>query len=234
MKKTVVFTLFVFGMTICLASNLCFATIWDVAADFSATNNPNGVWSYGWSSELTSALNLYSYPGKFDDMVPIDVWAASDVPYSTPNVSHNGTGSIVTTHPTIKWETGQFALHPGEFGEYSHACWTAPYAGTFDIVSTFTGIDIGTTTTDVHVLLIHNNNSISLFNEGVNINGYGNTSPFSKTVSVGMGDIIDFAVGYGNGNHTRDTTALSATIIPEPATLLLLTLGGLTVLRKKK
>ncbi|MBA7481860.1 hypothetical protein ES707_17337 [subsurface metagenome] len=58
------------------------ATTFDVADDFSATNNPNGVWSYGWSSTLTSALNLYPNHCRIDD---IDHWAGSNCP-SSPNV----------------------------------------------------------------------------------------------------------------------------------------------------
>jgi hypothetical protein len=216
------------------------ATIYDVAADFSATNNPNGVWRYGWSSTLTSDLNLYPDPGKFYD--DIDFWVDfGHTDGSPPNVAHNGTGITNDTHNTITWLPGQFSLHPGNIGEYSHACWTAPYAGTFDIASTFTGIDKGTygnppgywgTTTDVHVLHKSGDNSISLFDGAVN--GFGNTSSFSTTVSAGMGDIIDFAVGYGsNQNYTCDTTALSATIVPEPATICLLGLGGLLLRRKR-
>ncbi len=213
--------LIVIWTAICLAPNLCLAAplTYDVAADFSATNNPNGVWSYGWSSTLASAFNLYPNHGIFDDAIPVDVWAGSNFPYS-PNVSHNGTGSPIT-HPTIIWQPGQFSLHPGDSGEYSHARWTATYAGTFDIDAMFTGIDLGGTTTDVHVL----HNGISLFDGLVN----GNTSSFSTTaLNVGMGDIIDFAVGYGsNQNHTSDTTALSATIssIPAPGAILLGSIG---------
>jgi len=228
--------LFVMMWAICLVSNLCFATF-DVAADFSTTNNPNGVWSYGWSSTLISEFNMYLNHDKFSDTVPIDVWAGSNLLYSTPNVAHNGTGNPVTTHPTITWETGQFSLHPGEYGEYSHARWTALEAGTFNITGEFMGIDILGTTTDVHVIL-HNvhvipTNNFVLF-EG-SVNGYGTTLLFSNTVSVGIGDIIDFAVGYGYGDnpsHTCDTTALSVTIIPEPATLLLFTLGSFIFKRK--
>jgi hypothetical protein len=194
------------------------ATTFDVAADFSATNNPNGVWSYGWSSTLTSAFNLYPNNGKVDEIINIDIWADFghfSSYYPTPQVAHNGTGSINNDHWTITWQAGQFSLHPGDGGEYSHARWTAPDAGTIDIASMFTGIDhyFGTTT-DVHVL----HNGISLF-DGL-VNGFGNTSSFSTTVTVGKGDIIDFAVGYGiNQSHTCDTTALSATIsfIPEPS-----------------
>ncbi|MBA7481861.1 Tol-Pal system protein TolB [subsurface metagenome] len=95
---------------------------------------------------------------------------------------------------------------------------SVPLCETFDIDAMFTGIDHGGTspflgtTTDVHVL----HNGISLFDGEVI--GYGDTSSFSTTVSVGMGDIIDFTVGYGsNQTHTCDSTALSATITPEPA-----------------
>ena len=225
--------LFVMLCAICLVSNLCStasATTFDVAADFSATNNPNGVWSYGWSSTLTSDFNLYPNNGKIYDN--IDFWLDfGHISDYTPNVAHNGTG-ITVDHPTITWQPGQFSLHPGENGEYSHARWTAPDAGIIDINAMFTGIDRQGTTTDVHILHIHNDNGISLFDGDVN--GFNDTLPFSKTVSVGMGDIIDFTVGYGsNQSKTCDTTALSVTIVPEPATILLLTLGGL-VLRKSR
>jgi len=232
MKRTILWSIVVLAFL--SAGYSVQATTWDVAADFSETNNPNGAWSYGWSSTLVSPsapdINLYTKSGKFDDtinpIIPVDVWAGSNFPYS-PNVAHNGTGSINNDHPTIVWQPGQFSLHPGDNGEYSYARWIAPYAGTFDIAATFTGIDENGSTTDVHVL--HNGNS--LFYKWINLNEFGNTVLFPKTtVSVNMDDKIDFAVGYGNGAHTCDTTALSATIsIPEPATLLLLGLGGMAI-----
>ena len=225
--------LIVIWTAICLAPNLCLAAplTYDVAADFSATNNPNGVWSYGWSSTLTSALNVY--PDKsntFLDNSGIDVWAdLGHISWGCPYAGHNGTGNAVSIYGYI-YQPGQFAFHPGESGEYSHARWTAPYTGTFDIAVMFTGIDfLREITTDVHVL----HNDTSLF-DGL-VNGFGNTSSFSTTVSVSMGDIIDFAVGYGSNQYfAGDTTALSATITPEPATLFLLGLGGLALLRKRR
>src|SRR6267378_3253650 len=36
----------------------CAGQTWDAHNDFSITNNPNGQWTYGWSTTLTSALNL--------------------------------------------------------------------------------------------------------------------------------------------------------------------------------
>jgi hypothetical protein len=49
-----------------------------------------------------------------------------------------------------------------------------------------------------------------------------------KTITVALGGIVDFAVGYGtDGSYYNDTTGLSATIttVPVPSTLLLLGSG---------
>jgi hypothetical protein len=178
------------------------ATTYDVALDFSPTSNPAGAWSYGWSSELTSAFGLYAFT--FNDR-DIDNWTISDT--SPPSVSHNGTSGEITLNPeTITWQPGQFALHPGISGEYSHARWTAPADGTCEITAEFTGIDHTGTTTDVHVL----HNSVSLFSGSVD--GYGDTELYSTSISVDAGDTIDFSVGYGNGAYWDDTTALAATV----------------------
>jgi hypothetical protein len=181
------------------------ATTYDVAADFSPTNNPTGAWAYGWSSQLTSALSLYTI--SYNDR-GIDIWWRG----TQPNVSHNGTSEQITLNPeTITWQPGQFSLHPGEGGEYSHARWTAPAEGTCDIAAEFTGIDQTGTTTDVHVL----HNGVSLFDGSVV--GFGDTASFSTTISVAAGDTVDFAVGYGTGGWWDDSTALAATVTtPSP------------------
>ncbi|HYW20642.1 MAG TPA: hypothetical protein VE956_15300, partial [Nodularia sp. (in: cyanobacteria)] len=51
---------FILGM----AAKPSFSAIFNVASDFSVTNNPNGAWRYGWSSSLESNFNLYSNVGK--------------------------------------------------------------------------------------------------------------------------------------------------------------------------
>ena len=177
------------------------ATTYDVALDFSPTSNPAGAWSYGWSSELTSPFGLYESSLNIRD---VDHWAIIDAP---PWVSHNGTSGEITWYPEIiTWQPGQFALHPGQGGEYSHARWTAPADGTCEITAEFTGIDHDGATTDVHVL----HNGVSLFSGSVV--GFGDPESFSTTTSVAAGDTIDFAVGYGNGSWGGDSTALAATI----------------------
>jgi hypothetical protein len=207
------------------------AASYDAAADFSATGNPNGAWSYGWSSTLTSALNRYPSHGKIDSTGKLDYWYdPSIISAYTPNIVHNGTANVVNVS-TVTFQPGQLSLSPGYAGQYSHVRWTSPYAGSFSIAATFSGIDWDWgTTTDVHVF----RGGTSLFDGAVN--GYGNSSSFARTVILGQGEVIDFAVGYGSDRDYRyDTTALAATItVPEPATMMLLGLGGVVARRVRR
>lgn len=209
-KTNTVMTFLIMGilaLSLTFSALPSFAATYDVASDFSPTSNPAGAWSYGWSSLLTSALDLYSFNGNDRG---IDLWADTGTLYP-PTVSYNGTSSAITLSPeAITWQPGQFALHPGGGGEYSHARWTAPAAGTYYIFAEFSGIDQNGPTTDVHVL----HNTSSLFTGTVA--GYGDTASYSTTISVGAGDFIDFAVGYGVGGYLHDTTALAAIISTDP------------------
>src|SRR2546422_5111265 len=134
----------------------------------------------------------------------MQVWRSSAGP--DPNVTHNPTTSRRSGHD-ITWAPGQFALHPGPKGEYSVARWTAPADGEQRVSANFAGI-AQKATTDVHVL----HNGKPLFDDFINLNGHGNGSAFSKTLTVRGGDTIDFVVGFGNGHYGGDTTALAATI----------------------
>jgi predicted RNA binding protein YcfA (HicA-like mRNA interferase family) len=182
----------------------------DVGADFSGTNNPNGVWSYGWALNLRSPFVLIRNPS---DWYGLDSWLANHSGDGPPSVHYNATGSRMITHNgAIHFEPGQLSLHPGRAGEYALVRWTAPEAGNISIASVFTGLDgRGPTTTDVHIL--YNNQSI--FDNFVE--GFGDDSAvrFDTSLAVLQGDTIDFAVGFGkNRTYTNDSTGLAATIVP--------------------
>ncbi len=210
------------------------AATFDAASDFSATNNPNGVWSYGESNTLGGAFNLYT--NKFTDATGLDTWFGNTLPV----IIHNSTASIFTDS-CCQFLPGQLSLHPGPQGQYSIVRWTAPQSGLFSLATTFIGTHYagGGTSTDVHVF----RNGTSLFNELVN--GFGNPSAknFSTTLSIATGDTIDFLVGFGsNGNYFADNTGLSATLtsvtsVPEPSSILgLMSIGILgigTTLKRK-
>jgi len=152
---------FILGLT----AKPSFSAIFNVASDFSLTNNPNGAWRYGWSSSLGSSFNLYNKVGKLTPT--IDLWY-DPTKTGSPFVVHNSTATVNNSHPTITYQPSQLGFHPGYYGEYSIVRWIAPEAGTYSLATMFTGLDhVGPTTTDVHVL--HNN--ILLFSNL--INGFG-------------------------------------------------------------
>ena len=223
-SKVMLMAAFILGM----AAKPSFSAIFNVASDFSLTNNPNGAWRYGWSSSLGSNFNLYNNVRK--ETPTIDVWYDSAKVWAV-YVGQNSTATVDNSHPTITFPPSQLWFHPGYYGEYSIVRWIAPEAATYSLATMFTGLDhVGPTTTDVHVL--HNN--IWLFSNLINGFGASSAKSFTTDVKVEVGDTIDFAVGYGsNQTYLYDSTGLDATIsttppavsesVPEPSTVL----GGL-------
>ncbi len=182
-----------------LASLPISAATFDAAADFSANNNPNSVWSYGWSETLGS--NFHHYTKQAKNPGGVDVWYQNGYQL----VAHNGTGVA-----SIAWPVDQLGFHPGQNNAYSIIRWTAPTTETYSVTASFVGAD--NATTDVHVL----NNGHALF-QG-DINGIGSRAQLLPIqIAINAGDTIDFTVGWGaNGNINYDTTGLSATISSVP------------------
>ncbi len=216
-----------------LCGQMCWADVFDVAADFSATSNPNGPWCYGWSSTMASELHIYTqledcpdpYAGYIACYDPLNFFIG------TPSVHYNSNSYAIDFGYALVLP-GQLIMHPGAGDEYSRARWTAPFAGIADVAASFTGCDYsGPTSTDVHVLL----NGAPLFDGAVNGFGPGSASPYAATIPVAAGDTLDFAVGFGTGGFNCDSTGVAAMIdlTPEPATLALLALGGLGALRRR-
>src|SRR5579862_1831786 len=116
---------------------------YDVAADFSTTSNPNGVWTYGYALTLGGSLIVYNQPGS---TLGVDYWSLSG---GVPDVAHNSTPNPVSLGTPL-FAPYQAALHPGQNGEYSIFRFTAPVAGTYQLQTSFSGIDTSGTSTDVH------------------------------------------------------------------------------------
>jgi hypothetical protein len=77
------------------------------------------------------------------------------------------------------------------------------------VQATFEGIDVGPTTTDVHL----RHNSADAAPAGyINLNGGTNTFSFAMSLIVAAGDTVDFAVGDGGNGFTNDSTALAASV----------------------
>lgn len=183
---------------------------YDPAAQFSATSNPNGTWSYGWSQSRGSAFNLDT-----EHLLDfgLDAWHSNccgNDPFL--GVYYNQTGVINHGNGSVNIPPGAINMHPGPEGQNSVVRWTAPANGQYAVKVTFSGLDFeGPTTTDVAVL----HNDTQLYSSNVDGSGPSSDQFYSGTVSVLAGGTIDFTVGYGtDGNYGFDSTRLEATITP--------------------
>jgi hypothetical protein len=211
------------------------AQTYSAAVDFSDSSNPNGAWSYGYSYGVGSTFipdttNTASYgPGLALGgwMGNVDSSPGANYPYALKNFTANP----VANNGTTVYQPGQLGLQPGSSNEDSIVRWTAPFSGTFNIAVTFSAMDSFGDSTDVHVL----RNGSSLFNSMVlsGVFGSPSTVSFSVAQSVLAGDTIDFVVGNDGNGLNNDTTALTATIVPEPGTftLVAMSLAGLLSFR---
>jgi hypothetical protein len=193
--------------------------VYNNAAQWSAINNPNGVWSYGYlapssSPAIPDASTFKLYTEQVQ--VPVTSGFIGDwrIPGSAgPNAVYNPLAQIVSVG-TIAWQPHQASFHPGPNGEYSSYRFTAPTAGDYSLSATFSSIDtVGGANKDIHVLV----NGSELYDDTIP-GSYGSTKTFSKAVSLAKGDRVDFVVGFGTGPYFFDTTALDATLRIAPST----------------
>jgi hypothetical protein len=196
------------------------STVWNITDDFSVNNgNPNGSWSYGWMDTAFMNFTLYE-SGDYHGPGP----QASPIWYTETENIH-GCVWENTGEPVYGTATGQLAFHPGQQGGWNPAVahWTAPegISGLCTIEGQFFSGDY-----DNRIQVAVRINSMQVWHAV----DYG---AFNLSTNVAPGDTIDFAV-YG-GDNSGGTTPLDATItvVPEPATLMLLGVGGL-ILRKRR
>jgi hypothetical protein len=224
-----------------------YAINFNAAADFSAVNNPNGAWSYGYMDSLAGTFFAYN-----NTISPsgLSIWYASETELRQgyididPVITHNGTNAAIGSGNLI-WAPGELSLHPGvvtgpfNVHPYSVLRWTAPSAGEYAINALFYGLDLTGTTTDVHILL----NGIGIFSDDVIGFGSASKQSFLGSRFLNLGDTLDFAVGPAAYlppyyDYEFDTTGISVNIsqdVPEPASITLTFLGlvGLYAIRRR-
>jgi len=171
--------------------------IYSAAHDFSTRLNPNSVWSYGFTTTLGGPFTLYTIPGA--------TFFSGEAGWFGPILGSSAPGyPLVVAAPGVIPDV--LDMGPGP-SSYTVVRWTAPSRGRWDVAGEFFGT--GLTTGDVHVL----RDGIAVFNSPLN---GSDAAPFSLTIDVVPGDIIDFAAGPGpDGNNDSDPTGFNATITPE-------------------
>jgi hypothetical protein len=201
------------------------AAIWDVAADFSTTSNPNGAWSYGDSSSLTSPIALYATTGSVDPANP-QVFYWYDASTVDGNQNPNAVGKNMGAPANVGWinvPSGAFVLN-AQGGGFSHATWTAPSSGLYSLSSTFTLEEsVLVHQVDTYILA---NGSI-LFSQVLSQSDYLNPYSFESQLFLTAGETVDFVVSNPfNGGCLTQLSATISSSVPEPATLLIWSLLG--------
>jgi hypothetical protein len=213
-RKSALVSTFVALLSLAVLARPCAAQSNNAEGDFSTGSNPNGAWSYGWTTTLGSAFNLDSVSTNTYAGTGLGGWLTTLAPDGSPLVLHNGTGSEITLGNST-FEPGQLALGPGQNLQYSVLRWTAPSSGAFNIFASFSGLSALGDTSDVYIL----HDGVSIFD--ANVTGTHLPKAYSGSQTITAGDTIDFVVGVGSdGNYDEDLTSLTASIaVPEPGTL---------------
>jgi hypothetical protein len=188
---------------------------YDLGADFSIVDNPNGPWRYGHTRDAALAASRFDLDAFSVDSTPVQFWHPSDALYY-PYIAHNPASSTVTD-PTDSWavRSHEVAMEASQDGQYSVVQFVAPRDGSYEIQADFTGIHSRLSSTDVHVLY----GDTAAFD--AQIDGYGGDpvlhavegqnprASYHQQRTLATGDIVSFAVGVGqNGTYVNDTTGL--------------------------
>jgi hypothetical protein len=217
-------------------------TVFDAEADFGAGfttgTNPNGVWSYGWSSSLLQPLNLYTVHETITFGFTFESWHdPTNYRNFTPAVYEHVGGAYFDGNVDIP--AGGLLVHYGgtNFTSYSHVVFTAPSSAFYDVDMSLIARQVNVNS-DAHVF--DNGSSLLSFLFSAD----GQSTSYTGTVFLNAGDTLDFTTGPGTlpGNPHPGTIQLSGTIteldnttVPEPASLLVFgglgTVMGLGVMR---
>ncbi len=205
------------------------ATIYDANADFSITNNPNGVWTYGWASTLASLP------------AGLNIFPNTNLNYSTPNsVAWVDNNNLVLNTPDVyknfggDYNDGNVAIPAGALIQHgggnsgfdlSVVEFTAPSAGQYSLSASFIGRQYGISEGLVYIL----DNGTTIFNNGGSfITTVGDTATYSAILNLNADEKIDFAVvnALGLGPDSTELQAVFNTApVPVPPTFLLLGSG---------
>jgi len=184
------------------------STTYDAAADFEAgwlsNSNPNGVWSYGYSSTLGGPVTLYNghLPGAdspSQQQMLISTNPGVNCCIASPSVGFNNGPAF--DDGNVAQAANQIVLVSSVFQNLiTNMIFTAPLGGTYSLTSSFVGdqrnIGVG-----VYVL---KNNSV-LFSSAVT--AFGQVVPFNTNVTLLAGDTVSFAVVQGGGNQNAGVSA---------------------------
>jgi hypothetical protein len=169
---------------------------------WTTRRNPNGAWSYGYSSGFTNPVTLYDKTVQNGVNGPnAQYWSSSAVDAGTsPAVEYNNGPS--NNDGNIDFLANEFLLVAGIRGQYSDLIFAAPADGEYSIAGRFRGAQYGVGT----VVGIVADGKIVF---GSKVTSPGQLVPFRIALNLRAGNAVVFSVGPGGGNQN---TGLSTTI----------------------
>jgi hypothetical protein len=184
------------------------AQTWNYADDYSATENPNGVWSFGWRTTSSQPLILYTDHGTDPfSHCEVDYWY-HDINSSCPLVGRNPydypyqCGGMALPYPShAAW------IHPGP-EQQSVVRWTAPAGSQIQVVARFTMLDIGS---DI-VRVYHNGSEVFVSM----LSALGQIADYNATLTVQSGDVIECAADPISFYYSTTLLDLELTTVGAP------------------
>jgi hypothetical protein len=208
------------------------STHYDNANDFSTAQNPNGVWSYGYSFSVGGTFNAFTTSQTAPN--GLQSWYTPSLyELGTPAAYRNSSlDPITNVSATIAGLEAGFHPGPTSLAIYR---FTAPAAGSYSVDAFFFTQDTNATGVDVYVL---KNGGTTLFSAPVAHAGADTYAYWNGSVTLAAGGTLDFAVGNA-GSFLYDSTGLGVQIaaVPEPQTYALFGVGLALVgaaLRRRK
>jgi len=165
-------------------------------------SNPNGVWSYGYSSGFTSPITLYDTTAQNGvNGRNAQYWLSSSSHVNISPAAEFNRGPAFNDG-NVTFLDNEFLLVAGTEGQYSDLIFTAPVDSEYSVAGNFRGAQYGIGTV---VGIVSNGKPV--FSSSVT--SAGQLVPFSFTLNLQAGNSVVFSVGPGKGFQN---TGVSATI----------------------
>jgi hypothetical protein len=195
----------------------------NLSREFSAINNPSGVWSYGWKGSSTGAFSLLTETGaaSADNGVPVYAWVLAGV--GQPAVYGNlSTGTGVGAGGQFVIPPGTVWVHPGpshRAENFGAVRFTAPSNSNYEISAAVQSIYNGSLSDDNEFRVAVNNIETFARFLAPNVG-----TSYLAIVTLNAGETVDFLVGRGaDGQEYGSALKLAATITPTTNAAIIIT-----------